>query len=173
MPRPAHLVDRRHALGGSLAQSPLPSLLSALLVGAALLGAAVLVWAGVRWWRDARAAAGPRVIVVETQTPASPVDALDRVYLATRIANPGDQRLENLWVELEVVGPDGKVALRSRQGGIAIGGHDVRAIYWAWRVPGAAAPGTYRARVDVVGADGRLLGSSDGAAPSFEIRGRS
>ncbi len=171
MPRPAQMIGRRHTLGGGLAHSPLPYLIPALLVGAALLAATVLVWAGVRWWNSTHAIP-PAVTVSATQVPSSPVAALDRVYLTTRVANPGDQRVENLTVELAVVGPDGNVALQSRQKGITLSGHDARTVSWAWRVPGAATSGSYSARATVLGPDGRVLASSSGPAASFEVQAR-
>ena len=172
MPRPAQMIGHRSSLGGGLAQSPLPYVLSALLVGLILLAVTVLAWLGVRWWETSHAAPAPRVTVLETDVPAAPVTTLDRVYLSTKVANPTDQRVQNMSVELAVVAPDGQVAMRSRQRGIALNGHDSRTIYWAWRIPGAVAPGAYRTTVTVTDQGGRILGTSEGASSTLTVAAR-
>lgn len=157
----------RRALGGFN-----PVLLPTLLIGVALLAATVLAWLGLRAWQGAVVEANPRVVVLETSTPTSPVSTLDRIYLSTRIANPDARRLEDLAVAMSVVADDGRVVLETRQRGIALDANDSRSIYWAWRVPDQTAAGAYQVKVVVTDGEGQVLGTSEGAPATLLIRER-
>jgi hypothetical protein len=164
-----HRPATRHG-SDSAAQSPLPTIIPTLLVGAAILAVTYVVWLATQ---HVQAAAPPATVtVVKTDVPAAPVSTLDRTYLSTEIANQADSRVTGLTVEVSIVGADGKAILKSQQRNIAIDGHDRRSIYWAWRVPDGVSPGKYHTAISVLSADGRVLGTSNGPGPAIAIVGR-
>ena len=171
--RPGEPAHGGHPLGVTPPVGPLLYVPSALLLAVALFGVTALPRSTLARGQRASSTATPTVIIAETRAPATKVSSLDRAYLSTTIANPGEERLHNLTVELTVGRPGAQPVLQARQRAIALDAHNARAVYWAWRVPAQVPPGVYEARVRVIEADGRVLASTGASAPTFEVQERS
>ncbi|MHB0868807.1 MAG: hypothetical protein ACYC66_02230 [Chloroflexota bacterium] len=138
----------------------------ALLMLGVFMTAARMPMVGVNWASGTQAApsSAPQ-LDIKTQLTPDPVEALDRITVATTFRASTEVR-EPLVAHLEVVGATQEnPALVMSQSGFRVPAGGARAVYWEWRVPDSLQAGVYTLRVQVMGQEsGKSYGEEQRAA---------